>query len=115
MKTKILSAKEQKKEHSTFSAPLNATEKARLEITNGVSNLNLTGDPSTLDLFQAQFSSLIPKVSVQNGTVTIRCRLSLAEWVKHALLWKGLPGYRSIRPSPGISICAVVWGTCRPT
>jgi hypothetical protein len=88
MKTETILKKEQRKEASTFSTPLNSTEKARLEITNGVSNLDLTGDPSTFDLFQAQFSSLIPEVYVQNGTVRIRYRLSLAESVKHTLLWK---------------------------
>lgn len=89
MNTETISTKEQRTDRSIYTAPLNATERARLEITNGISNFDLTGDLSNLDLFQAQFSSLIPKVSVQNGTVTIHYQLSLAEWVKHALLWQG--------------------------
>ena len=89
MNTETISTKEQRTDRSIYSAPLNSTEKARLELTNGISNFDLTGDLSNRDLFQAQFSSLIPKVSVQNGTVSIRYRFSLVEWVKHALLWKG--------------------------
>jgi len=88
MNTETISTKEQLTDRSIYSVPLNSTEKARLEITNGISNFDLTGDLSNPDLLQAQFSSLIPTVRVQNGTVTIRYRLSLAEWVKHALLWE---------------------------
>ena len=88
MNTETISTKEQRTDRSIYSAPLNATERARLEITNGISNFDLTGDLSNPDLFQAQFSSLIPKVSIQNGTVTIRYQLSLMEWIKHAFLWK---------------------------
>lgn len=71
-------------ENVTFSAPLGDLKAGRLEVTSGVANLELHGDPSTRDLFHAQFRGLIPEVRTRNERVNIRYHFSLADWLQHA-------------------------------
>ena len=68
-----------------FSAPLGDLKRGRLEIRDGISNLDLTGNSSSQDLFQAEFIGLIPNVRAQNERVIISYDLSVVDWLKHAL------------------------------
>ncbi len=58
-----------------------------MTITSGISNFKLSGNSPERDLFQARFTGLIPEVRMNKGAVRIRYRLSIAEWVRHTLLW----------------------------
>ena len=75
-----------KDDTAIFSAPLGTRKKGHLEITGGISNFDLTGDPATPDLFHGQFTGLIPYVRTRNKRVIIRYRQSVTEWLKHLLL-----------------------------
>lgn len=84
-----LFTRERVDEDASFSAPLGALKKGQLEMVNGVSNIELTGDPSIRELFQGQFSGLVPEVRTRNERVIIRHRLSITGWLEHVL-----SGYR---------------------
>lgn len=77
---------ERKGNTATFSAPLGAVKKGHLEIASGISNLDLTGDLATQDLFHSVFVGQIPDVRIKNERVIIRYPHSLTEWLTHLLL-----------------------------
>ena len=84
---------------ATFSTPLGDRRKGWLEITNGISNLDLMGGASAEDLFQAQFSGLIPSVSTRLDRVVIRYRLAIVDWFRHALFGSRPAGRISLNGS----------------
>ena len=86
--TTASSFKNQPDNQAAFSSPMDSIKEARLEITNGISNFDLRGGSAESNLFQAHFTGLIPEVRTERGVVSVRYRLSMAEWVKHSLLWK---------------------------
>jgi hypothetical protein len=61
-------------------------EKGYLDITSGISNFDLTGDPATQDLFRSQFVGQIPDVRTRNERVTIHYQRSVIDWFKHLFL-----------------------------
>jgi hypothetical protein len=69
-----------------FSAPLGAAQQGYLEITSGISNLDLTGDFATGELFRGQFVGQIPDVRARNERVTIHYHHSVTDWFKHLFL-----------------------------
>lgn len=73
-------------ENVTFSAPLGDLKTGRLEVTSGVANLELFGDPAARDLFHAQFRGLIPDVRVRNERVSLHYHFALADFFQH-ILW----------------------------
>jgi hypothetical protein len=83
----------------TFSAPIADRKKGRLEITNGISNLDLMGGASAEDLFQAQFSGLIPNLTTRADRVVIRYRPSVVDWFKHGLFGNRHSGSISLNSS----------------
>lgn len=77
---------ERKGDTTTFAAPLGVVKRGHLEIRSGISNFDLTGDLATPDLFQGQFTGMIPDVRTRNERVIIRYPLSIGEWLRHLLL-----------------------------
>jgi hypothetical protein len=59
---------------SDFSAPLGTAEQGKLILPSGAEHLAITADAAMAELFRARFARHIPKVSVQEGTVTVRYR-----------------------------------------
>ena len=82
-----------------FSAPLEDRKKGWLEITNGISNLDLMGGAPAEDLFYAQFSGLIPSVNTRLDRVVIRYRLAIVDWFRHALFGNRPTGRISLNGS----------------
>src|SRR5512141_352777 len=70
-------------ENATFSAPLGDLKTGRLEVTSGVANLELYGDPSTQDLFHAEFRGMIPDVRVRNERVSLHYHFGLSDLFQH--------------------------------
>jgi hypothetical protein len=93
----ILSTRERTGE--SFSAPLGDLKQGQLEIANGISNVELVGDPSLRDLFHAQFSGIIPEVRTRNESVLIRYRRSPVGWFLHELLGGRHDGNVALNPS----------------
>jgi DNA-binding MarR family transcriptional regulator len=56
------------------SAPLEGVTAGRLEFTKGAAKVNLRGDGSLTDLYQASFVGPAPEITVKGGTVTVQQR-----------------------------------------
>lgn len=83
----------------SFSAPLGTLKQGQLEIANGISNFELAGDPSLRDLFQAQFSGILPEVRTRNERVLIRYRRSPVGWFLDELFGGRHDGNVALNPS----------------
>jgi hypothetical protein len=57
-----------------FSAPLGDLTHGRLVIVSGMTHLSLRADPALSTLYRATFAHLIPDVSVEHGTVSVKYR-----------------------------------------
>jgi hypothetical protein len=57
-----------------FSASLGDTTRGRLVIVSGMTALALRADPELPALYRATFANLIPDVSVEHGTVSVKYR-----------------------------------------
>ncbi len=55
-----------------FSAPLDAVERGRLVFANGAARITLRTDSGIDDLYRARFEGPAPKVTVEDGIVTLR-------------------------------------------
>jgi hypothetical protein len=86
MNTQSNSITDKRGKSAVFSAPLDGLKKGQLEIANGISNFELTGDPSVQNLFHAQFSGVIPAVRTSRERVLIRYHRSTVGWFLHELM-----------------------------
>ena len=69
-----------------FSAPLGMATHGRLVFASGAARLTLRADPGLNDLYRAHFEGNVPKVDVEDGTVTVSHsrRFSLFDLRKYA-------------------------------
>jgi hypothetical protein len=70
---------------STTQAP-GSRATGRLVFSTGAAGLTLRADPSLMEPFRARFERHTPRVSVTDGTVTIRYRdIPLVDWIIYAI------------------------------
>lgn len=84
-----------------LAAPLDSLEVGRLAFTRGAANLTIRVDGSMEDLYRARFEGKLPDVQTDDGTVTVRYRMSVHPTRGEIVLSGRVPW--SIRAGMGMS------------